>query len=374
MKILILSCSTGGGHNSAARAVREVLMQKGVETDFIDPIQLKNEKIKNTVSELYNNIIKISPKFFGAIYKIGDAYNSTRLPSPVYYANASYAKALNEYITKNNFDGVLCSHLYAMEAMTAVREKFKNTIPCYGIITDYTFIPFTSDTKLDGYFIPHAELKNEALKKGMPENGIFPYGIPVSPKFCEAISKTEAREKLSLPQEKKIVLLMFGSVGCGKITKLCKRILKELTDDCHVFLITGTNEKLKNKLKKNYAKSERLTCIGYTENVHLYMKAADVLISKAGGLSSTEAAATNVPLVHLKSLPGCETKNAEFFLAHGMSKPTKKVKEAVAFAKELLYDEKEAERMRVAQKTVINAHAAQDIGEKLIDILSNANR
>ena len=365
MKILILSCSTGGGHNSAAQAVRDLLHMRGVETEMFDPIQLKSKKAKNIVSDLYNNIIKNTPKLFGAIYKVGAIYEATPFPSPVYYANSVYAKELNDYIVENKFDGVICSHLYCMEAMTAIRKKLNPDIPCYGIITDYTLIPFTSDTKLDGYFIPHEELRKEAIKKGLPKDGIYAYGIPVNQKFNERIPKIQAREALGLPKDKKILLLMFGSVGCGKIIKVCNNIVKDLNEDCVAYVIVGNNEKLKETLDKKF-EGKRIRTVAYTEDVNVYMNAADVLISKAGGLSSTEAAVANIPLVHLKSIPGCETKNARFFASKGMSLATKKPKAAVSFAKELIYDEARAQRMCAAQKKIINANATRDIVDTIM--------
>ena len=366
MKILILSCSTGGGHNSAARAMQHVLTERGAYAEIVDPIVFSSEKAKNFVSALYNKIIKNTPQVFGVIYKAGAIYEKTPFPSPVYFANSTYAEALNDYIVQNAFDCVLCCHLYGMEAMTAIRDKWNPGIPCYGVLTDYTCIPFTSDTKLDGYFIPHAELEEEAERKGLPAGKIYSFGIPVHPAFMQEISKREAREKLGLPQDKKILLLMFGSVGCGKIEKLCKCLMKTIGKDCLVYLITGSNEKLKAAVDKRFAADGRMHTLAYTADVPLYMKAADVFISKAGGLSSTEAAVAGVPLVHLHSIPGCETKNVEFFTAPGMSYGTKKAKKAALLAQKLLCDEEAADNMRRAQRANVYPDAAERIADKIM--------
>ena len=369
MKILILSCGTGGGHNSAAFAVQETLHARGVQTELFDPIQLKSEKAKNLVSDTYKNIIKNTPTIFGVIYQAGAIYETTPLPSPVYFANSMYAKELNDYIVENEFDGVICAHLYCMEAMTAVRKKFQNYIPCYGILTDYTCIPFTGETQLDGYFIGHRDMKRQAVQKGLPKEKLYPLGIPVHPKFNERLSKEQARQKLNLPQDKKIILLLFGSVGCGKISKLCAQLLKKTDEDCLVYVIIGENQALQQKLDKKFS-GDRVITVGYTRDVNVYMNAADVLISKAGGLSSTESAVANVPLVHLKSIPGCETKNATFFSKHNMSLATRKTAEAADFAKTLIYDQVKAEEMLQAQRTVINANAANDIVDTVMHAIA----
>ena len=80
--------------------------------------------------------------------------------SPVYYANSKYAPGLREYIEGKGFDAVVSTHLFPMEALTAIRKKGGFNIPCYGVLTDYTCIPFFGETKLDGYFIPHEELRD----------------------------------------------------------------------------------------------------------------------------------------------------------------------------------------------------------------------
>ncbi len=366
MKVLILSCSTGGGHNSAARAVEETLIERGHQAEVVDPIRFSSEKNRDLVSNLYNNIIRLSPSVFGFIYQIGAIYDATPLPSPIYHLNAGYAPALYDYIRENNFDAVACTHLYGMEAMTAIKNTLDNQLPCYGIFTDYTCIPFMGDTKMDAYFIPHRELTDEIVSKGLPEDKLFPVGIPVSPKFTKTISKQSAREALYIPQDKKVIVGVFGSVGCGNITGLCKEVLQTTDENTLFYVIVGDNEKLKENLDKKFAKDGRIITISYTKEMYLYMKAADVLISKAGGLSSTEAAVANVPLVHLKSIPGCETRNAKFFASHGMSIQTKKVKDAAIFANEIICDEQKAEAMRVAQRETVNPRAVYDIVDYIV--------
>lgn len=98
MKVLILSCYTGEGHNSAARAVMEELQAHGIECEITDPVAFKSEKAQKFVSSFYNNMIKKTPAAFGALYKAGAIYDSTGITSPVYLLNAGYAENLNSYI------------------------------------------------------------------------------------------------------------------------------------------------------------------------------------------------------------------------------------------------------------------------------------
>lgn len=113
------------------------------------------------------------------------------------------------------------THLYGMEACTALRQRQKLPVPAYGVLTDYTAIPFFHETRLNGYFVPHRDLIAELTATGMDASLLHPTGIPVSPRFAQHMPKEQAREHLSLPAGKRIYLVMTGGVGCGNIAALC---------------------------------------------------------------------------------------------------------------------------------------------------------
>ena len=225
MKVLLLSCSTGEGHNSAAFALQEELESRGVDCVLADPVAFGSEKARKAVANTYNNIIKKVPAAFGMLYKVGDWYSAHELPSPIYYANSLYADNLCAFIEEQGFDLVVCTHLYAMEAMTCIHKKGMLSVPCYGVLTDYTCIPFFSDTQLTGYFIPHEELKQEVAAQGIPAERIFCTGIPVSPRFNQSMTRQEARNYLLLEQDRQLILVMTGGVGCGNGSELCEKLL-----------------------------------------------------------------------------------------------------------------------------------------------------
>lgn len=366
MKVLILSCYTGEGHNSAARAVMEELQAHGIECEITDPVAFKSEKAQKFVSSFYNNMIKKTPAAFGALYKAGAIYDSTGITSPVYLLNAGYAENLNSYIEEKGYDTVICTHLYGMEVMTAIKKRLKKHIKSYGIFTDYTCIPFISETDLDGYFVPHESLKEEFCSKGYDKSIVFVTGIPVSPRFITEMKKDEAREILGMPQDKKIYLIMTGGVGCENITELCDEFLKK-TDSGHIaYILTGRNDELKEKILSLYPDS-RIVPVAFTDKVNIYMRASDVLLSKSGGLSSTEAAVSNIPFVSAKPIPGCETKNAMFFSSFGMSVKAENYTEAMDLAISLAEDEEKAEKIRESQRENINPYAARDIVLKVME-------
>lgn len=185
------------------------------------------------------------------------------------------------------------------------------------------------------------------------------------------ITKSEARTALKLPQDKKLVAVAAGSAGCGKITALCGRLDRELGKDCVIAVFPARNKKLKDGLLKRFGGNDRIIIVDYTPNINLYFKAADVVLTKPGGLSSTEAAVAGVPIIHLKAIPGCETANAEYFSKNGLSVKAGTVKKAVKAVEKLLYDGDCTRNMLDLQQILINAYATETIAEIITEDAEN---
>lgn len=366
MKVLILSSDTGEGHNSAAKAVQEAFASRGVGCDVVDTVSFGGKRPQRIVSGSYNGIVRKMPAAFGAIYKVGDMYSSTRIPSPVYFANTLYAKNLHAYIKDNAYDTVLCTHLFAMESLTHIRKKDGISIPCFGILTDYTCIPFFAETKLDEYYVPTEPVRRECISKGMDGERIIPYGIPVSPRFQNKMDRDAARDYLAIPKDADVFLIMTGGVGSGNAAAICDRLLKHRKNEFLAYVFVGRNEEMKETVEKLYHDDPKIRAVAFTEDINIYMNAADVLISKAGGITSTEAAVSGIPLVHTMMIPGCETKNAEYFEETGMSVRANSPEAAAVLADELVQNREKAERMREIQLRTINANAANDIAERIM--------
>ena len=355
-KLLILSCSTGEGHNSAAKALAEAAERAGIYSHIADPVAFGGKKAESLVASCYNNMIKRSPALFGAVYQAGRAYSATGVTSPVYLANKLYSRALSDYIRGEGYTAVICTHLYGMESVTAAYRKGLLDVPAYGVLTDYTCIPFIAETGLTGYFSPHPDLtaeQNLLLYAKL-------YGL------ADPQARVQAREELGVPQNGKMYLVMSGGVGCGNLSALCDELLACGGGEFSVYIIAGRNEKLRRELSESYESRKNVRILGFTDKVALYMRAADVLISKAGGLSSTEAAVAGVPFVQLMTIPGCETKNTEFFSKRGMSVKATSPGQAAAAAARLAGSPDEARRMVEMQRKNIPQNAADKIIEQVM--------
>lgn len=173
---------------------------------------------------------------------------------------------------------------------------------------------------------------------------------------------------LGLPQDQKIYLIMTGGIGCGDAVSLCNAIRRVPDAQSLLCVLPGRNEELRSTLESEYHGDGVLT-VPFTDKVAVYMHAADVLLSKAGGISSSEAAVLGVPLVHTMAIPGVETLNAEFFARHGMSFFARNVDEAARFADRLIYDARAAERMLSAQETQLPKDGAEQIARMVTETL-----
>ena len=368
MNVLILSCDTGEGHNSAGKAVKEYVEKQGDSAVMMDMMLLKGKKISRAVSGAYINVVKCCPHLFGFVYRLGGLISSAKRKSPVYYACCLLAKNLRQYLEKNEFDVIVTPHLYPAETLTYMKKKgwLKQKVVAIG--TDYTCIPFWEETDCDYYVIPHEDLTEEFAGKGVPEEKLLPWGIPVRLAFQEAGDKKAARYRCGLSEDSQIYLVMGGSMGFGRIQVFVLELARRLEEKEEIIVICGNNEKLRDILQKELRSRRNVQILGFTDKVADYMAACDVIFTKPGGLSSTEAAVRQIPMVHTSPIPGCENRNLEFFQSRGMSVGRKSFFGQVRAGRKLLSKEKLRQDMTEAQKRNVKPDSAKKIYELLKEL------
>ncbi len=364
MKILLLSCNTGQGHNTAAKALLEELQRREIACELKDALAFSSEMTSRLVSNTYMRMATDAPAVFGKLYQVSSLISSPRVKSPVYYANMAYTRALGRYIRENGFDAVITSHLFPAQALTHLRHRKQLSCRTYLVGTDYTCHPFSEETDMDAIFIAHPELIDEYIARGVPGNRLVPTGIPVSARFRADISRKEARETLGIGRDERVFLIMTGSMGFGGGSSIAEDIIRDAHAESRIFIMTGRNEELKRKIDALHEKDERIIAVGFTDQVPLYMRAANVLLTKPGGLTTTEAAVARIPIVHSAPIPGCETANVRFFEYHGMSVCADQ--DAARAALWLAADREKCQVMMDAQKKYINPHATSDICDWVI--------
>lgn len=368
MKVLILTASTGHGHVSAAETMRDILLEHQVESELKDTLSFVGEKSADLISSAIVNIAVKTPRAFGFMYQAADVVSSDKRKSPLYYANARYAEKLYDYIDQHHYDTVLCPHLFPAEALTYLKRERGLKADIYFISTDYTCIPFLEELEMDSVFIPHADLKAVFIERGIDEEKLIVSGIPVSSAFRQKSDKSKARKLLGIPEDKKVFLLMTGGEGGGDAEKLSKAIALRGGKDIFIPVICGRNSKLKESIAHEFKDDKRVQALGFSDKIDLYMDACDVLLTKPGGISSTEAAVKQTVLIHTYPIPGVETENARFFSQHGMSVLAEDEEDAAFNALRLAVDKKAQKRMREAQEQYINKNAAAVICEHICEL------
>ncbi len=374
--MLILSCGTGGGHNSAAAAVQEELLRRGHGVTLLNPLDLSGGKLAERVDHAYIDLAQAAPGGFGAIYAIGNAYRRLPWRSPVYFANGHAADALADYLRQHPVDVIVMTHLFPAEMLTYLKNHGVTIPKTLFITTDYTCIPFLPETELDRYVIAHEDLVEEFVEKGIPREKIVPLGIPVDEeRYGTRLDRNAARALVCdefawepSSEESRWFLIMGGSMGFGNMGGLISTLLRRIQPEDRVICICGRNEVQKTSLLEEFGYDGRFLATGFTDRVPELMDASDVLFSKPGGITGTEAVLKNIPLVHTSPIPGLETYNARFFHYHNMSYSTSDPLMQAEVALRLCNDASWRERMVQAQKRNSNSRCCRDITELVLTL------
>ena len=357
MKVLILSCSTGGGHNACAKYILEELKKNNINCKFKDFYDIVNRKAKKLSEKLYLSTLNGNGKVFKVVYKLGELYSKTKLKSPVYFVNKFHKKKLYNYIINNKVDLVITTHIFPALTLTAIKK-----IPFFLVATDYTACPFMEEAK-PNYYIIQKGIEQDFIDKGIDSNRLITTGIPISSEFIE--NAKNIRYNLNINKEKTI-LIMLGSMGFGNVNKIINDLLN--IKNTKSIIVTGSNKDLFKELKK--IDNKNLIVLGFAHNINDLIYSSDIVISKPGGLSSTEIASINKPLIHAFAIPGIETINTNFFYNHKMSLKCEEEKDIVQNVIKLLDNKKLQDEMIKNQSKIINKNSAND----LVNLVKNFDK
>ena len=271
-----------------------------------------------------------------------------------------FKKKLYEYIQKNNYTLVITTHLFPSLTLTAINndKKYKH-ISFLFVATDYEPCPFMEEANPE-YFIMQKTLENAFIQKGISETNLLNTGIPVSSNFIK--NAKSIRSEYNISDDEKVILIMLGSMGFGEIDNIINPLLSE---NIKIIVICGTNKQLYEKL--NEYKNDNLIVIGFTKNINDFIYSSDYVLSKPGGLSSTEIASIHKPLLHIYPIPGIETYNTLFFENSKMSIKCNTDKEIIDNIKYLMSNEDICKEMIQNQKKIINENSASDLVKFILD-------
>ena len=234
------------------------------------------------------------------------------------------------------------------------------------VMTDYTVHPFSEEVDVDVLYIPHGDLRPKAIERGVKPDRLRVSGIPVSLGCIPCMDKAAAKEAAGLDPQKKEVLLVGGSMGAGNLPGSIEKLLPALGEMGHLTVVCGSNQSVREKAQERFGADKRVTILGRVSPLTGLMSAADILVTKPGGLTTTEAMTIGTPMVIVNPIKGCETANADFFERKGLALCAHQSSELPELVASLLRDDGARRQMIAAQRREINPDAARQMADELI--------
>ena len=351
MNILILSASTGGGHMRASKAIEGYMTQqnKDINVRIVDSLLYISPILNKTVTGGYVYLATKTPKLYGKLYDLTN--KDHKLANFVTRLNNIFANKLLPLIDEFKPDIIITTHPFPTEMVSRLKSKKEINIPLICIMTDYAPHKAWINDKVDAYIVANDDMVTKMISEGVDSRCIYPYGIPVDEVFFEEKEKQLLIEELGLDKNLPTILMMAGSFGVSNVFDVYENII-DIDFDFQIILVTGRNQKLYNNFEKVIGNSPKNTkLIYFTDEINNFMQASDIIITKPGGLTVTEALACNIPMAVFDAIPGQEEENAEFLLKHNMAVRISDGNSCRAAIVELLKDSEKLEGMKKACKS-----------------------
>lgn len=372
-KILIFYAAYGGGHLSAAKSIKECIETnyKTYSTELIDCMKYVNKTIDLITTHAYEGMAKMAPWVWGKVYS-----NSEKGPIAHISNNSNklLALKLNKLLVEKSPDLIICTHPFASQMCAYLKRKGKLNAQLATVITDYA--PhnqyLVGHEFVNYYFVAHPGMKQPIVDQGVDENKIYATGIPLSNKFLKHFNKTQILESLELTKDKKTILFFGGGefgLGKNRTYDMFEAFLK-LEHDFQVIAIAGKNEKMKTvfeDLVQKYQKHDTIKVLGYTNRVPELMRVSDLVVTKPGGLTTTESLASGVPLILINPIPGQEEENAEFFVNSNVAIWVKKHDNIDDILTYLLSHPQVIRKMKINAKLLAKKNSTKDICKILLE-------
>ena len=372
MNFLILSITAGEGHNSTARAIQSELEKRGADCTILDTFDYISPEFAKFISEGY---LLVTEKAKYA-YKLGYRLAEKRRTSDHEFTPSNLIKRvvsdeLSDFIRADHYDAILFTHPFPGIMLDIMKDKRMIDTSTVGILTDFTFHPYWEDcTSNDYVVVPDRLLLPQARRKGFRDDQILPLGIPINPKFSESMTKQEARRFLGIDEELTTFLIMGGSMGYGNMAENVRKIdALDAGRDFQLIVVCGNNAEMKAEIDE-IAKTARhkMLVTGFVKTIPQMMDASDAIITKPGGLTTSEALAKRLPMIIANPIPGQEERNAEFLLNNGCAFATSKTCPVDECMYQLLSSDVRLDTMRECIGAIAKPGSAEALGDFLVDL------
>ena len=372
MRVLILSASAGAGHIRAAQAVEKAFHELSPDSEVrhLDVLNYTNKVFRHFYSKAYIDLVNKMPEVPGWMYdKLDRPWKNERRRLALDKLNTRpLVKLLREYQP----DMVVCTHFLPAEIVSWLKAKEQLTSRQAVVVTDFDVHAMWLVHHYEQYFVAIDEARAYLEALSIPPDKITVTGIPIDPVFAEKKNKSEMRAKHGLDQNRLTILLSAGGFGVGSIEPLIEAV-KPLDHPAQVVAVCGRNEELRKRLAKSAAKIKptdnvHIKPIGYTQEMDEYMTAADMVLGKPGGLTTSEGLAKGLAFVIVDPIPGQEERNSDHLLEAGVAVRSNNLPTLAYKLNRLLAENGRLARMQAASKKMGRPNAARDIVKRVIEL------
>jgi len=306
-QVIILSASTGLGHNQVADTLKKELELQGAMVHIIEPFKETNPYLDEFVTDGYRLLATRIPKMFGTLYKMS---NKRLMNRPIaHYTRRLLEEKLEELLETYQPELIICTHALFVKSIVYMKNDGRYTGSVLSVITDYSPHEFYVSQGVNAYIVGSDYTKKGLISRGIQGNRIYVYGIPIKREFLK-------KQRNSIHSAQFTVLLMGGSMGVSGMKKAYKRLLSIQTP-IKIYAVCGNNKSMRASLMKYGHQNHQVEILGFTKQIPKLMDESDVIISKPGGLTVSESLAKNIPMIIPYCIPGQEEENAQMLVDTG---------------------------------------------------------
>ena len=366
-KILIFYASYGGGHLNAAKSIKECIDKNytDCESELIDCMKYVNKPIEKITTTAYKEMAKKVPWVWGKIYTDSQKGPLAHISSR---SNKILAIKLLKLLKEKQPDIIISTHPFGSQMCSYLKRKGKITAKIATILTD--FAPhdqwLVGSDFTDYFFVANTKMQNYLISKNISESKVFVTGIPISSRFLQKYDKQQILSEFDLQNTIKTILFFGGGefgLGKAKTFEIFEDLVKNF-NDIQIVAIAGKNEKMKLKFEKivqENNKQDYVKILEYTNKVPELMSISDLVVSKPGGLTTSESLASNLPMIIINPIPGQEEENAEFLEEKGVGIWIRKNDSAYDIFKNLFSNPEKLENMKKNTELLSKKHSTEDI-------------
>jgi processive 1,2-diacylglycerol beta-glucosyltransferase len=373
-RILILSASSGAGHGRAAQALEKAFRDRGdCHVEHVDAIDYVSKLFQRLYDDAYISLVRRAPGLMGLLYdRMDQPWSHPRRRLALDRLNT---QPMIRMLKRTQPDLCIATHFLPAEILAWLIAKKKLRARNAIVVTDYDVHAMWLCRTVDRYYVAIQESAEYLAGIGVPRENLRVTGIPIDPVFEVPAARDEARRKLGISLDVPVLLISAGGYGIGPLEKLVEDLLA-FRRSWQLVAIAGKAEKLRKRLEQISKAAEklsggdgRLLVVGFTKEMDRYMAAADVLIGKAGGLTSSEALACGLPMVLIEPIPGQEERNADHLLEAGAAVRCNNLPAAAWKIVALLDTPEKLRTMSAAAKAMARPGAARAIVEDALGLL-----